>query len=175
MNWATLASGGLRYGVTDPTDAQAPAVHLIDAAHHAGHSVRLGLQGNVPVAVYGDGVGNQITRIKYVNLTNPATPTPQVVLAGLGSGEPLDGQARRIQMLDMVIDPSNEVLATTTFSGDHLWWIEGTVIPVVWKRRWDKGRVFYCSIGHELDDLKVPQVTEIIRRGALWAAKGRTA
>jgi type 1 glutamine amidotransferase len=48
----------------------------------------------------------------------------------------------------MLVDPSNEVLATTTFSGDHLWWIEGTVIPVVWKRRWDKGRVFYCSIGH---------------------------
>lgn len=69
----------------------------------------------------------------------------------------------------MLTDPSNEVLATTTFSGDHLWWIEGTVIPVVWKRRWDKGRVFYCSIGHRLDDLKVPQVTEIIRRGMLWA------
>jgi type 1 glutamine amidotransferase len=51
----------------------------------------------------------------------------------------------------MLVDPSNEVLATTTFSGDHLWWIEGTVIPVVWKRRWDKGRVFYCSIGHELE------------------------
>ncbi|MBT5930868.1 MAG: ThuA domain-containing protein [Rhodobacteraceae bacterium] len=71
----------------------------------------------------------------------------------------------------MLTDPSNEVLATTTFSGDHLWWIEGTVIPVVWKRRWDKGRVFYCSIGHRLEDLKVPQVTEIIRRGALWAAR----
>ena len=42
----------------------------------------------------------------------------------------------------LLTDPSNEVLATTTFSGDHLWWIEGTVIPVVWKRRWDKGRVF---------------------------------
>lgn len=71
----------------------------------------------------------------------------------------------------MLVDPSNEVLATTTFSGDHLWWIEGTVIPVVWKRRWDKGRVFYCSIGHTLGDLKVPQVTEIIRRGMVWAAR----
>ncbi len=70
----------------------------------------------------------------------------------------------------MLIDPSNEVLATTTFSGEHLWWIEGTVIPVVWKRRWNKGRVFYCSIGHELDDLKHPQVTEIMRRGMIWAA-----
>jgi type 1 glutamine amidotransferase len=73
----------------------------------------------------------------------------------------------------MLTDPSNEVLATTTFSGEHLWWIEGTVIPVVWKRRWDQGRIFYCSIGHRLDDLKVPQVTEIIRRGARWAAEGK--
>jgi type 1 glutamine amidotransferase len=71
----------------------------------------------------------------------------------------------------MLVDPSNEVLATTTFSGKHLWWINGATIPVVWTRRWDNGRVFYCSIGHRLDDLKVPQVTEIIRRGLVWAAR----
>jgi len=51
-----------------------------------------------------------------------------------------------------------------------LWWIEGTRIPVVWKRRWDKGRVFYCSIGHAIEDLQLPQVTEIMRRGMVWAA-----
>ncbi len=71
----------------------------------------------------------------------------------------------------MLVDPSNEVLATTTFSGEHLWWIEGATIPVVWTRRWDRGRVFYCSIGHTVDDLRVPQVTEIIRRGMLWASR----
>ncbi|TDL77721.1 ThuA domain-containing protein [Palleronia sediminis] len=71
----------------------------------------------------------------------------------------------------MLVDPSNEVLATTTFSGEHIPWIEGSVIPVVWTRRWDKGRVFYCSVGHALDDLKVPQITEIVRRGLIWAAR----
>ena len=71
----------------------------------------------------------------------------------------------------MLTDSSNEVLATTTFSGDHLWWIEGTVVPVVWKRRWDQGKIFYCSIGHRLEDLKIPQVTEIIRRGVVWASR----
>lgn len=70
----------------------------------------------------------------------------------------------------MLTDASNEVLATTTFSGDHLWWIEGTVVPVIWKRRWDKGRIFYCSIGHRLEDLKIPEVTEIVKRGIMWAA-----
>ena len=39
---------------------------------------------------------------------------------------------------------------------------------------WNKGRVFYCSIGHDLDDLQLPQVAKMIRRGALWAAAGRT-
>jgi hypothetical protein len=81
----------------------------------------------------------------------------------------------RSEQYYMLTDPSNEVLATTTFSGEHLWWIEGTVIPVTWTRRWDKGRVFYCSIGHELRDLKLPQVSEMIRRGAIWAAEGRQA
>lgn len=71
----------------------------------------------------------------------------------------------------MLVDPSNDVLATTTFSGEHLHWIEGATIPVVWKRRWDRGRVFYCSIGHRVDDLEVPQVREIMRRGLRWAAR----
>ncbi len=73
----------------------------------------------------------------------------------------------------MLVDPSNEVLATTTFSGDHLWWIEGTTMPVVWKRHWDRGRVFYCSVGHNVEDLMIPEVTEIMRRGMVWAASGR--
>ena len=48
--------------------------------------------------------------------------------------------------------------------------VSGTVVAVIWKRRWDKGRIFYCSIGRRLDDLKVPQVTEIIKRGIHWVA-----
>lgn len=71
----------------------------------------------------------------------------------------------------MHVDPSNEVLATTTFSGEYLAWIEGCVMPVVWKRRWGRGRVFYCSIGHTIDELNVPEVHELIRRGMLWASR----
>ncbi|MCW3979268.1 MAG: ThuA domain-containing protein, partial [Candidatus Bathyarchaeota archaeon] len=48
----------------------------------------------------------------------------------------------------MHVDPSNEVLATTTFGGEYCPWIEGTVMPVVWKRMWGAGRVFYTSLGH---------------------------
>lgn len=71
----------------------------------------------------------------------------------------------------MHVDPSNEVLATTTFSGQYAPWIEGTVMPVVWKKKWGAGRVFYCSLGHQAVDFDVPEAKEIVRRGLLWASK----
>lgn len=71
----------------------------------------------------------------------------------------------------MHTDPSNEVLATTTFAGDQegIDWISGTVMPVVWKKRYGKARVFYSSLGHVLSDFDVPEAREIARRGLLWA------
>lgn len=71
----------------------------------------------------------------------------------------------------MHVDPSNEVLATTTFSGIEAPWIKGAVMPVAWKRMWGAGRVFYCSLGHVATDFDVPEAREIIRRGLLWAAR----
>jgi len=73
----------------------------------------------------------------------------------------------------MHVDPGNEVLATTTFSGEHegMTWIAGTVMPVVWKRMFGQGRVFYSSLGHVADDFSIPEVKEITRRGMLWAAR----
>ena len=69
------------------------------------------------------------------------------------------------------VDPSNKVLATTTFSGEHCAWIDATVMPVVWTRQWGKGRVFYSSLGHVLTDFDVPEAREIVRRGLLWASQ----
>jgi hypothetical protein len=73
----------------------------------------------------------------------------------------------------MHTDPSNEVLATTTFSGEQqgAWWIKGCVMPVVWKRMYGKGRVFYSSCGHVAADFAVPEVLEIQKRGSVWAAR----
>ena len=71
----------------------------------------------------------------------------------------------------MHVDPSNKVLATTTFSGEHVPWIEGNVIPVVWKRMWGAGRVFYSSLGHVAADFNVPEAREIMNRGLLWASR----
>jgi len=71
----------------------------------------------------------------------------------------------------MHVDPSNEVLATTTFHSPAAPWIEGAVMPVVWKRMWGKGRVFYSSLGHVAADFDVPEALEIQKRGSLWASR----
>ena len=42
----------------------------------------------------------------------------------------------------MHVDPSNEVLATTTFQTTSAPWVNGTIMPVVWKRAFGQGRVF---------------------------------
>jgi len=71
----------------------------------------------------------------------------------------------------MHVDPSIEVLATTTFTGEHAYWIDGVVMPVVWKHKHGKGRVFYSSLGHVAKEFEVPQMRTIIRRGLNWAAR----
>ncbi len=70
----------------------------------------------------------------------------------------------------MHTDPSNKVLATTTFTGEHAPWIDGTVMPVVWTRHYGAGKIFYSSLGHVVGDFDVPEAREIVRRGLLWAA-----
>lgn len=77
----------------------------------------------------------------------------------------------RSEQYYMHVDPSNEVLAATTFTGEHLPWIAGTVMPVVWKRRWGLGKVFYSSLGHVAADFDVPEVREITWRGMRWATR----
>ena len=74
----------------------------------------------------------------------------------------------------MHVDPSNEVLATTTFNGEQelsskfpykCYWIKDCVMPVVWKRRWGNGKVFLSSLGHKLEDIQVPEARAITQRG----------
>ena len=78
----------------------------------------------------------------------------------------------RSEQYYMHVDPSNEVLATTRFDGSHFDEIDGVVIPVVWKRRYGEGRVFYSSLGHVAEEFEVPQMRTIFERGALWAGRG---
>ncbi len=69
----------------------------------------------------------------------------------------------------MHIDPAIEVLATTTFKNTEFEWINGVVMPCVWKKRYGKGKVFYASFGHFASDFDVPEAREIVKRGLTWA------
>jgi type 1 glutamine amidotransferase len=93
------------------------------------------------------------------------TRSDDPVMAGI------DSFAYHSEQYYMHVDPSNEVLATTTFNGDHAYWINGVTMPVVWKRKHGEGRVFYSSLGHVASEFKVPQMNTILRRGMNWAAR----
>ncbi len=65
----------------------------------------------------------------------------------------------------MHVDPAIRVMATTTFEdyGD-------TIMPVVWTKTYGKGRVFYCSLGHQANIVAMPPVLTMMARGMRWAA-----
>ena len=71
------------------------------------------------------------------------------------------------------VDPNVKVLATTTFSGKHDPWIEGAVVPVVWKKYYGKGRVFYISIGHDPAEFEMPEPWKLLTHGIEWAAASK--
>ena len=97
-----------------------------------------------------------------VNIAAPDDP----IVAGL------DDFQMHSEQYYMHTDPGNEVLATTTLEGrQSAPWVNGTVMPVVWKRAWGAGRVFYSSLGHVARDFDVPQAHEIQRRGMIWASR----
>ncbi len=91
--------------------------------------------------------------------------TDDPVMAGIGSFEHTSEQ------YFMHVDPSVEVLATTTFSGDHASLKKGVKMPVVYKSAYGAGRVFYTALGHKPAELEKPEIITILGRGLLWAAR----
>ncbi|MFF2481764.1 ThuA domain-containing protein [Paenibacillus sp. NPDC058071] len=75
------------------------------------------------------------------------------------------------------VDPAIEVLATTRFpvaDGPHA--LNKSVdMPVVWTKRWGVGRVYYNSLGHQANIIDMPVVKELMRRGFVWSAEGKSA
>jgi type 1 glutamine amidotransferase len=58
-------------------------------------------------------------------------------------------------------DPDNHVHFTTAVGDEQE--------PVVWTRRYGKGRVCYCALGHTVSTIRHPQVQQILKRGLGWA------
>jgi type 1 glutamine amidotransferase len=83
----------------------------------------------------------------------------------------LDDFDYRSEQYYMHVDPNNHVLATTTFSGEHAFWVAGAKMPVVWKRQHGHGKVFFSSLGHLASEFSVKEMRTILQRGMLWAAR----
>jgi uncharacterized protein len=141
-------------------DAVASGVGI--AGWHGGMGDAFRDSVNYQFMVGGQWVAHPGNIIDYeVNITNHDDP----VTAGLSDFR------MHSEQYYLHVDPSNDVLATTTFSGEQAPWIAGTIMPVVWKRKWGAGRVFYSSLGHVASDFDVPEAQEIVQRGMLWAAR----
>lgn len=94
--------------------------------------------------------------VEYTVEMNPAEPSPIT--------EGIPTLNIKSEQYYMHVDPAVRVLATTTFP-------DGTVMPVAWTKYWGKGRVFYCSLGHQANVIEPPDVLELVTRGMLWAAE----
>lgn len=72
----------------------------------------------------------------------------------------------------LLVDPLNQVLATTTIQSASAPWVNGVVMPVVWKKMHGLGKVFYSSLGHTAAEFaQVPEQLELTLRGMIWAAR----
>ncbi len=148
--------------VTNLSDAVRGGVGL--AGYHGGMGDSFRDAVDYQFMVGGQWVAHPGNIIDYtVEITRPDDP----VMQGLKSFP------YHSEQYYMHVDPSNEVLATTTFTGDHgAPWINGVTMPVVWKRKHGEGRVFYSSLGHVASEFQVPEMKTILRRGMNWAARG---
>jgi uncharacterized protein len=89
------------------------------------------------------------------------------IMAGLSPTWTLDTEQYWV-----LTDDLNDVLATTTFPvREDTPWREELTCPAVWTRRWGRGKVFVSTIGHKLEDLDMPDITTLTRRGLLWASR----
>ena len=89
------------------------------------------------------------------------------------SGSTLLGDLPAVELMTeryvMLVDPAVTVHARLTLGADPLPWLDGVQLPVAWTRRWGAGRVAYLSVGHSVDDLRVPEMATAFERLAGWA------
>jgi Uncharacterized protein conserved in bacteria len=132
------------------------------AGHHGGMSDAFRDSVDYQFMVGGQWVAHPGNIIDYtVDVAKPDDP----IMAGIKSFPYTSEQYY------MHVDPSIEVLATTTFTGEHAPWIDGVVMPVVWKHRYGQGRVFHMTLGHRAKEFENTNMATIMRRGLNWAAR----
>lgn len=109
-------------------------------------------------------------------------PNSSPITAGLGDF------AVTSEQYYMHVDPGVTVLAYTYVapgngSGDpysteaqanvEAGHVPGITMPVVWTKRYGKGRVYHLTLGHQASVFALPEALTLMRRGLVWAAEGK--
>ena len=69
-------------------------------------------------------------------------------------------------------DPNVDIIATTTFDGKYYPEIDGVVMPIAWKKMYNKGKIFCLTIGHDPDEfVNDENAWKLLSKGLLWAMK----
>lgn len=101
---------------------------------------------------------------KYtVHVTNPDDP----IMRGITDFEHCSEQFYLFHDGDNL----NEVLADTTMTESDYPWMVGCKSPVAYKRQWGKGKIFYSTLGHSVEEFECENVYKIQHRGMVWASK----
>jgi type 1 glutamine amidotransferase len=68
----------------------------------------------------------------------------------------------------MMMDPAVHVLADSLYLHDG----RSSSMPVAWTKTWGKGRVFYCSLGHDPEEFnRYPHARALTLNGILWSTR----
>ncbi|MCW5952684.1 MAG: ThuA domain-containing protein [Propionibacteriaceae bacterium] len=102
--------------------------------------------------------------------------THRVELTDAGRDHPITTGIGAFELVSeqywVLVDSLSTVLAQTAIApraGDP--WQQPYPAPVAWTRQWGLGRIFVSTLGHGIDDLRIPQVRTLTERGLLWAAR----
>ena len=73
----------------------------------------------------------------------------------------------------MHVDPAVKVHAVTRFpNAEGPYQANGEVdMPVIWTKRWGEGKVYYNSLGHVAEIVRMPEVIDLMRKGFVWASR----
>nr|MCU0793578.1 ThuA domain-containing protein [Opitutaceae bacterium] len=108
--------------------------------------------------VGGHFVGHPHVGDYVVNLRSVSNP----ITAGLPASF-----AYRSEQYYLMVDPSIEVLAATTYRHEG----RACEMPVAWVKTWGRGRVFYSALGHAPGEFTAfPEAKTLTVRGVKWAA-----
>ncbi|RKL68237.1 hypothetical protein CR203_07055 [Salipaludibacillus neizhouensis] len=73
----------------------------------------------------------------------------------------------------MHVDPAINVHATTRFPNEEGPYATNREVdmPVVWTKKWGQGKIYYCSLGHVAEIVRMPEVIKLMNRGMVWASR----